>query len=218
MSRILFKKEGRAKYISHLDIMRTMQRIFIRAGVRIKHTEGFNPHPYMAFALPLPVGTESDCELMDFELVGGAELEELPERLTRFAPEGITVLAAYEEERKFKHLAFLRVQMVLEYDGGVPEGAPEELRELYSRSEIIVEKTSKGKTRQEDIAPLIKSAEFDPRGEREIVCTAVLAAQNPGLSPALMLSAIEACAPHLAPDFVHVRRLEVYDSEMKTFR
>ena len=45
--RLLFSKTGRAKYISHLDLMRTFQRAFSRAGIQIKHTEGFNPHPFV---------------------------------------------------------------------------------------------------------------------------------------------------------------------------
>lgn len=218
MSRILFRKEGRAKYISHLDIMRTMQRTFIRAGVKIKHTEGYNPHPYMAFALPLPVGTESDCELMDFVLVDGATLEELPARLTAASPEGITVLEAYEESVKLKHLAWLRIEATLIYDNGVPEGAPEALRELYARESLPVEKTSKGKTKTEDIAPLIHSMDITEAGDGTITLDAVIAAQNPSLSPAVMLSAIDAYRPDLKPDFVRVRRREVYDAEFNIFR
>ena len=44
--RILFVKEGTAKYISHLDLMHTMERAFLRAGITIRHTAGFHPHPY----------------------------------------------------------------------------------------------------------------------------------------------------------------------------
>lgn len=218
MSRILFRKEGRAKYISHLDIMRTMQRVFIRAGVKIKHTEGFNPHPYMAFALPLSVGTESDCELMDFTLVGGAALEELPKLLTENAPEGITVLKAYEETVKLKHLKWLKVGIELIYDAGVPENAADELAALYSAEKLEVEKTSKGKTKTVDIIPMIDSIAFEKSGENEIYCTAVISAQEPSLSPSVLLSAIDAFKPDIRPDFTKVRRLEVYDSEHNIFR
>ena len=51
--RLLFTKTGRARYISHLDLMRTFQRAFARARIPIKHTEGFNPHPFVSIALPL---------------------------------------------------------------------------------------------------------------------------------------------------------------------
>lgn len=53
--RILFSKDGTARFISHLDLMRTIQRSFLRAGISIWHTEGFHPHPYTAIPLPLPL-------------------------------------------------------------------------------------------------------------------------------------------------------------------
>jgi radical SAM-linked protein len=89
MNRLLFTKTGMAKYISHLDLMRTMQRALLRAGLEIKHTQGFNPHPHMVFALPLPVGCESLCELMDFELVKDVPADEIVPGLNRTLPEGI---------------------------------------------------------------------------------------------------------------------------------
>ena len=52
--RIQFVKTGRACYISHLDLMRTFQRAFLRAGIHIRHTEGFNPHAYVSIPLPPP--------------------------------------------------------------------------------------------------------------------------------------------------------------------
>ena len=65
--RLFYKKLGRAVYISHLDLMRTLQRAFLRAGYSLKYSEGFNPHPVISILLPLSVGASSECELMDFE-------------------------------------------------------------------------------------------------------------------------------------------------------
>ena len=64
--RMRFSKTGRAVYISHLDLMRTITRAFLRAECRLKYSEGFNPHPNISIALPLSVGCESVCEIMDF--------------------------------------------------------------------------------------------------------------------------------------------------------
>ena len=61
--RLRFEKTGRAVYISHLDLMATMQRAFSRAGLELKYSEGFNPHPLISILLPLSVGTASVCEL-----------------------------------------------------------------------------------------------------------------------------------------------------------
>lgn len=52
--RLVFAKEGRAVYISHLDLLRTFQRVFIRQGLVLRHSQGFHPHPILSFALPLP--------------------------------------------------------------------------------------------------------------------------------------------------------------------
>ena len=68
--RATFEKRRRAKYISHLDLMRCMQRAFKRAGVPIWYTEGFNPHAYLMFPLALSLGCESGCECMDFRIDG----------------------------------------------------------------------------------------------------------------------------------------------------
>ena len=68
MLRMLFSKTGNAIWISHLDTMRLFQRAFKRCGFHLKHTQGFNPRPSVSIALPLSVGVESFCELLDFEL------------------------------------------------------------------------------------------------------------------------------------------------------
>ena len=67
--RLIFSKEGRAVYISHLDLMRTFQRVFMREGLILKHSQGFHPHPIISFALPLSVGQSSRCEILDFEVM-----------------------------------------------------------------------------------------------------------------------------------------------------
>lgn len=114
--RLRFEKTGRAIYISHLDMMRTMQRVFARAGLELKYSEGFNPHPQISIALPLSVGTGSLCEIMDFRLTSDTELETLPERMNAVMPEGIRIIEAYEPQRKVSELKWLDVKGIFEYD------------------------------------------------------------------------------------------------------
>ena len=94
MHRIRFEKTGRAVWMSHLDLMRLMQRAFRRAGVLLHHSQGFTPHAYVSMLLPLSVGMESVCELMEYELDG--ELAVTPEALNAVLPEGVRVLEVYE--------------------------------------------------------------------------------------------------------------------------
>ena len=102
MHRIRFEKTGRAVWMSHLDLMRLMQRTFRRAGVVLHHSQGFTPHAYVSMLLPLSVGMESVCELMEYELDG--ELAVTSEALNAVLPEGVRVLEVYESTRKAREL------------------------------------------------------------------------------------------------------------------
>ena len=216
--RILFSKTGTAKYISHLDLMRTMQRVFIRAGLALKHTEGFNPHPCMTFALPLSVGCESVCEMMDTVLLDDVPLDTVPERLNRAMPAGVAVTRAYRPARKFKELCWLDTETVLNYDAGVPADTAGTLEAFFARKELIINKKTKRGYADADIAPCIHFARPEQAGEATVLLRARLTAQNPSMNPENLVNAIRQKLPALVPDFAAHRRLEVYDSSFKVFR
>lgn len=216
MSRLLFRKAGRAMFISHLDLMRTMQRAFLRAGLSIRHTEGFNPHPYMNFALPLSVGTESVCELMDFELMENTDPAAIPALLNAVSPEGIEAVAVYESPRKFKDIKWLDIEARMFYDRRT--WMAEALRAFYAAPSVVIEKKTKRSTARVDIKPLIAALNIADEAEGVTLMRARLAAQDPALSPAQLLSALTQLSPELAPDFAAFRRIEVYDKDMVLFR
>lgn len=215
--RIRFEKTGRAVYISHLDLMRTMQRVFLRAGFPLAYSEGFNPHAILSMALPLSVGTESVCELMDFRLREPADPAELPERLTAAMPEGIRVLEAYEPEKKCALIKWLRISGRLEYDRAEPEAVARQLTELFSRSELIITRKTKRGEGEMDVRPAVQEIAFAP-GVGQVTLQAVISAQEPTLNPVHLVAAIEQHLPELAPDFSAFRREELFDAEMQLFR
>lgn len=215
--RILFRKEGLAKYISHLDLVRTMQRVFIRAGIRIWHTEGFNPHPYMVFALPLSVGFESECELMDFRLENDISLAEMPEKLNAMMPAGITVLKAYEPQRKVKEIVWLRVRGTFDYDSGASDEILSGIREFYAAESIIIDKKTKKGIGEADIVPMISEISFKKTDNNKISVEAVVAAQNPSLNPSLLADALRQRKSELEPSFSSFRRIELLDGNMNIF-
>jgi hypothetical protein len=117
-----------------------------------------------------------------------------------------------------RDLTYLRADMEFLYDNGVPAGAVDELDALFAREELIIEKRTKHKSLAEiNIAPLIKSVSF-AEGENVVTAEVVVAAQNPGLNPAFLAQAVERQLPALAPDFVRVRRKELFDAQMEIFR
>lgn len=219
MPRLLFEKKGNAVWISHLDLMRLFQRAFKRAGLPLTHTQGFNPRPSVSIALPLSVGVESCCELLDFDLYGDSvSCEEILTRLNRALVEGVRVLDVYDEGKKIKHLAYLDCRVDLEYDAPVPECAQEEIINLFAREEILVEKKSKNGVSQQNIAPMIKKISVMQSDNHTLLISARICCQNPSLNPAQLSSAIGRYLPHLAPDFSKCARLEVYDTNETVFR
>ncbi len=219
MPRLLFEKTGNAVWISHLDLMRVFQRAFKRAGLPLTHTQGYNPRPSVSIALPLSVGVESRCELLDFDLYGEKiPNEEIKTRLNAALTSGVTVLDVFDDGRKIKHLALLQCVVSLEYDSGVPENAAKEIAELFSRSEVIVEKKSKNGTKEENIIPMIRRMQVVSADENTLELHALVCCQNPTLNPMQLNAAIEKYLSAYKADFVKCRRLEIYDLEETVFR
>ena len=219
MPRLLFEKTGNAVWISHLDLMRLFQRSFKRAGLPLTHTQGFNPRPSVSIALPLSVGVESRCELLDFDLYGEKiPNEEIKARLNAALTSGVIVLDVFDNGQKIKHLALLQCVVTLEYDKGVPENAVQEIEELFSRSEVIVEKMSKNGIKEENIIPMIRRMEVVSVDDNILELHALVCCQNPTLNPMQLNAAIEKYLPDCKADFVKCRRVEVYDTNETVFR
>lgn len=219
MPRALFEKTGNAVWISHLDLMRVFQRSFKRAGLPLTHTQGFNPRPSVSIALPMSVGVESRCELLDFDLEGDTiPNEEICQRLNQALVAGVRVLKVYDDGAKLKHLRYLSCEVDLEYDNGIPALAQEEISRLFARDEVTVEKKNKNGTRQENIIPMIKRLEVSPRDGHTLVLRGLVCCQNPTLNPMQLCAAIEVYLPELKPDFAKCRRIEIYDETETVFR
>ena len=216
--RLLFVKEGPASYISNLDLLRTVQRAFPRTELDIRHSQGFHPHPIISIVLPLPVGQSSDCELLDFEVTQDTDGRGIAEKLNTGMPSGLRVLDCYPAVRPVRELTYLRADVTLEYDNGVPENAAARLTELLGRQELIIQKRTKRKELADvDIAPMIKDFSFTEM-EGAVTGTVTVLAQNPGLNPQLLEKAVARYLPDLTPDFLRVRRRAVLDAEQRDFR
>ena len=216
--RLFFTKEGTASYISHLDLLRTFQRAFIRSGLVIRHSAGFHPHPLMSFVLPLSVGQSSEYEVLDFATAEEMSGEGLPARLNACLPQGVRVWDCRAPERKVRELDALRASVTLEYDRPVPDGAEAEIAALLLGGEVVVARRNKKKQMVDmDIRPMIRSVAVE-RGEGVVMMETVVQAQNPGVNPALLAAAVERHLPDLKPDFVRVRRLMLLDGAGEAFR
>lgn len=215
--RLRFKKTGRAVYISHLDLMHTMQRAFSRAGYELKYSEGFNPHPQISIALPLSVGAASLCEIMDFRLKEEAELSTMAARLSAAMPEGIEVTEVYEQSRKVAEIKWLEVEGVFEYDERDTAEMKAALDDFYAADSIVITKKTKRGMGESDIRPAIKSIAFEA-ADKAVTVKALISAQEPTLNPELLAEALRQLRADIAPDFAKFTRIETYDAAMQLYR
>ena len=219
MPRLLFEKTGKAIWTSHLDLMRVFQRAFKRAALPLTHTHGYNPRPSVSIALPLSVGVQSYCELLDFDLDGvTVSPADIQNRLNEALIEGVRVLDVYDEGRKLKHLALLSCKVYLQYDAGVGQETLDALRELFSREALVVPKKGKNGIVDQDLIPMIRSLDIVLEDEHRVCLNALICCQNPTLNPGQLVAAVELYLPQLCPDHSQCCRIELFDTEGNIFR
>lgn len=119
--RIWFSKQGRIKYVSHLDIMRCMTRAVRRADIPLWYTEGFNPHPYLNFLQPMPLGVEGLNEPLDIRIEGEISDKEIMDKLNAVLPVGIEITKVTEPFMKSNDLAFAEYEIYFEKEDNLTE-------------------------------------------------------------------------------------------------
>jgi len=189
-TRIWFEKRGRAKYISHLDLMRAMTRAVRRAALPLWYTEGFNPHPYLAFPLPLPLGQEGLREAMDLRLVEDMPFNEVRARLNEVLPEGLRVLAVAEPWAKPGEIKAAEYRIVMDCDIAQTEAL---LREGKLTAKKMGKKGHRKVEKEIELAPLIVSYGF----EGEVLSCVLAAGSEVNLNPALLIGALGAQASEI---------------------
>ena len=219
MARLLFEKTGNAVWISHLDLMRLFQRAFKRADLPLKHTQGFNPRPSVSIALPLSVGVESCCELLDFELeCEFMENDQICARLNDALVSGVSVLKVYDNGRKLRDLALMSCSVTLEYDSGINEAGVAEIAKLFRSDTLSVIKKSKNGPVEQDIIPMIRNLTVTALDANTVSLDALICCQNPTLNPMQLVAAVERYLPALKPDHAVCSRKELFDINEKIFR
>ncbi|MBP0970867.1 MAG: DUF2344 domain-containing protein [Oscillospiraceae bacterium] len=213
--RATFEKRRRAKYISHLDLMRCMQRAFRRAGVPIWFTEGFNPHAYLMFPLALSLGYESGCECMDFRIDGDMSMEEAMTRLNSVLPPDLQILAVAAPVRKHTDIAF--ADYAVRLDCADAATSAEALRaaweQFHAQPEILVEKKTKRGTAQVDVKAQAQVTDVQTAEQALVLKLRMPAGTSVNVNPGLLTDAFLAWLPEHAPavrtGMIHAERLAI---------
>ena len=216
--RIWFKKMGMSRYVSHLDLMRAMSRTLRRARVPLWYTEGYNPHPYMTFSLPLSLGMESLCESMDIRIEGESTNEEIFEMLKGSMPSGIEIISVDEPQFDPKYIAFGEFDILFDCDNKADE-VKALVEDMLSQEELIVQKLGK-KGRHKvlkdiNLIEFIKSYSVSSMGERVKLTITLPAGSVTNVNPSLLADEVVKNAGDIGYTIV---RKKLMTEDMTAFR
>ena len=152
--RVYFDKYGEMKFISHLDLLRFFERLFNKAEIPVKYSEGFHPRPKMSFGSPISLGTEAYNEIMDFETDAEISNEEVVKRLNESPVLGFKVHKVEEVPRKSSIMEEF-TNMLYEVEGTKED--MDKLEELFNRDEILEVREKKGKTVTRNLKERLKT-------------------------------------------------------------
>ena len=218
--RFRFKKQGSLQYISHLDLVRTMHKVIVRAKLPLWYTEGFNPKPKMIFAAPLSIGTESVCEFMDLRMNEYIDPSEAMARINANMTDEMQIVEAYYPESKFTDLKWMSYRMTIR-TLDLTDELVEKCNLVLSAPSVEVQKKNSDKTT--DIRPLIKSASAVKDGDVMVINTVLSADPSAFLNPEYVIKALRdnagiLSASDLTKESYEIMRLNAYFEDMSEFR
>lgn len=211
--RVIYSKKGKIKYVSHLDINRCMQRALKRSGLPVWYTQGFNPHPFITFALPLSLGFESEYECMDFRLTKQMEFKDIKKKLSKVMPKGIKILDIHYPINKSREIdsALYKITFKTENSALVKDN----LKKLLTEEHIYVDKKTKSGMNTEDLKPNILHCKIDEK-KKSVSLKLKLPAGNTMYNPNLLIDVFEKENSDIIK-FIKVKRMALYTKDGNLF-
>jgi radical SAM-linked protein len=191
---IKFSKVGNIRFISHLDLLRLFKRSFKRAGIKLVHSQGFNPHPKMSFAQPLSLGYTSSAEYIEFDTQDPYPTELIREKISGLMPEGIAILDCRELPVPGKSLAALTerasYEIVIPLDPNVTVDLNELVNRYMNQTAIHIAKHQKKSNKDVviDIKPMIHEIKGSVDNNNIMITLMLAAGSTSNLSPEMVLA------------------------------
>lgn len=213
-----FKKGSTIKFISHLDLMRTIQRVIRRAKLPAEYSKGFNPHMTLSIAQPLSVGIYSDAEYMDLEMVEDITESEIMEKFNQAAPEGIKIsfvkmVPHIPNTKKIPQLMALiegaEYSINIIFKAGTD--IKSKMEELLENTEWVTVKKSKKGEATVNIRPMVKEISYDINAEELKLNVFISCGSRENLSAELLSEYIRSSIGNYEENaFVDIKRKELY--------
>lgn len=215
--RIWFKKDFECRYISHLDLNRCMLRALHKSKIPVWHTEGFNPHPFATFPLPLSLGFRGVNECMDIKLEeDNYSFEEIITKMNDCLPRGIQVFDVTEPVMKAGKIAYADFTIKIGAEKTSSTVIAEKIQDFLNLDTIEVEKKSKKGLKTIDIKPGIKKYKIDEKFDYVVLEVILSAGSSDNVNPTLLINAFENFTDKTYD--TDITRKDLYNSEMELFR
>ena len=214
--RIWFKKDDECRYISHLDLNRCVLRALHKSKIPVWHTEGFNPHPFATFPLPLSLGFRGINECMDIRLVDEISDEKLIADFNACMPAGVRAFTVTEPIMKAGKIAYARFNIKISSDDMNSRKVYEELTKLLSSKEIMIEKRTKSGIKTVDLKKSIKTYELKEMFDFAELDIVLSAGSTDNANPNLIITALEKQTEKSF--YADITRIDLYNSDMELFR
>ena len=210
--RVKFKKFGSAKYISHLDLNRFMIKAVRRSGIPVWYSEGFNPHPYITFALPLSLGFDSEYEFMDIRLDDDCfKNEEVFHSIKDLMPDGLLIESCDDPVMKAGDIAYAEYKISFNFEDAKLMG---DICNFLSMDVITAQKKTKnGNYKDIDLKEYIK----DYTAESSGITITLAAGGSNNLNPKLVLDSFENSFGVTLP-YYQITRTMLYNEKMEAFK
>jgi radical SAM-linked protein len=213
--RVFFEKRGRAKYISHLDTMRSFTRALGRSGLPLWFTEGFNPHLYITFALPLSLGSEGLCESFDVRLTQEMNFGEVERRINEVLPPGFSVLRVEAPVHKPAAITWADYKIAMDYGDCAAEAAAA-VKAFAARPVIEVMKRTKKGEALVDIKPHMSLLHMEHDSGILILNLRLAAGTALNIGASLFLEAFGESLGRKA-EIARVTRIRLLDADLNEF-
>ena len=216
--RVWYKKDGACRYISHLDINRTITRALQMSDVPLWYTEGFNSRLYVSFALPLSLGFRGTYESVDIKLLDdNYPASEIISQFNKYSPEGLTAYEVSEPVMKPAAICFARFSILLYSEEIVPKELYKHAASVLNSEHIMASKTTKkGEVKQIDLKENIVKYNLEYDEQKVVFETILPAGSVKNVNPMLLIEAFEKeCGCELFSD---ITRHELYTEDFKYFK
>ena len=215
--RLWYEKKGLTIYTSHLDMNRCFTRAVRMADIPLWYTEGFNPHPYMTFLLPLPLGTVGVREPIDIRTEKDMPKEEIMARLNAVLPDGIKIVDVTDPVNKVNEIVSARyiVDMVFANEGEA-EGFAAGVNAVMESGELMAEKRSKRGIKTVNLCEMVSSFSAESEGVNVSINTVLATGTQVNLNATLLVDTL--CNEFGAdPEKIRITRTDIYMPESRNF-